>query len=925
MNRLRLFGLITAMVLRWLTAAGQVFPDNVDSASCTAASTSFVWGIEQDWASTEMVSPLVIPLVGDIDGDHVPEIICFTPDEEWSFYGASQVVVYNTQSHQPIHTFTLPGQISTVDAAPYGIVKLPNDHVIFVAVLSSTMCAYDLTAFGTTPLWSTTISDDYGSPNVSFADFNSDSYPEIYIGNRIYDAETGALLISDPSIANSGTASAHSGWLTSSFAADVVGDSRPDLILGNEIYEVTITNRNGLTGNSITLSTSITPPAGIGGDGHAQVADFNQDGHLDVFVSTSTFTEMTTIPYSIWCYVWDVHNNTVSDALRIPTRDWRKSIPLIADVNNDGRLEIVIQCPANSGHPVKCYRYNIVNQFVLLWDLPVDEDSFSNSMTMFDFNNDGENELLISDQSTVRIVNGSGRSHLTGNDTVPVYTLASLSFGECTVMQYPIVAGLDEDGSARIIICGRFGSGHTYQGYLNIFKSAGVPWVSARKVWNQYMYNVTNVNEDLSVPLHLFNNATAFTDPDNVVRRPFNNFLQQATTIDRYGRPFSAVPDVAVDSVVSSQSADDSTLAITISYCNIGYNTLSAPYPITVLANEYGGEALCTIMVTDDLPMDSCTQATIVQYISDPCDFSGIDHLVVAVNCAGEGIAQNGGLPPECDTTNNTASVEFSLTIPFYHIEQHACESYVWNGQLYEESGEYSQTFISSGGCDSVVVLHLTIHHAVAELVEATVCKSDLPYRWNGVTFTEDGTQTAVLQSSYGCDSIVTMTLHSVDNDLEVTLLTDDLCEDFEAELLAESNLPNYLWSTGETTPQITVYQSGIYWITASDGLCVATDRIAVKSCDCHLYLPTAITPTDPDGINDYFYVPQRSDRQIQALEIVIYNRWGEMVYRSEDKHFRWRGDVNGKIIANATYAYVIRWTNNSGKECMVTGSITVL
>ena len=303
----------------WLTAAGQDYPDNVDSASCTVASTGFVWGIEQDWASTEMVSPLVIPLVGDIDGDHVPEIICFAPDEEYNFYGATQVVVYNTQNHQPIHTFTLPGPISTVDASPYGLVKLPNDHVIFVAVLSSTMCAYDLTAFGTTPLWITTRSDDYGAPNVSFADFNSDSYPEIYIGNRIYDAETGALLISDPSIANSGTASAHSGWLTSSFAADVVGDSRPDLILGNEIYEVTITNRNGLTGNSITLSTSITPPAGIGGDGHAQVADFNQDGHLDVFVSTSTFTEMTTIPYSIWCYVWDVHNNTVSDALRIPT------------------------------------------------------------------------------------------------------------------------------------------------------------------------------------------------------------------------------------------------------------------------------------------------------------------------------------------------------------------------------------------------------------------------------------------------------------------------------------------------------------------------------------------------------------------------------------------------------------------------------
>ena len=922
MNRLRLFGLITAMVLRWMTAAGQVFPDNVDSVTCTAASTGFVWGIEQDWASAEMVSPLVIPLVGDIDGDHVPEIICFTPNEEWSFYGANQVVVYNTQSHQPIHTFTLSSPISTVHAAPYGIVKLPNDHVIFVAALeNNTMHAYDLTAFGTTPLWSTTTADDYTAPNVGFADFNSDSYPEIYIGNKIYDAETGTLLISDLSIANSGASNAHA-YLQSPFVADVVGDSRPDLILGNEIYEVTITNRHGLIGNSITLSRSITPPAGIMvADGHTQVADFNLDGHLDVFVST--------LPRDVGCYVWDVHNNTVSDVLLIPVNTFSflgKSIPLIADVDNDDQLEIVIQCSANSGYPVKCYKYDIANHsFVLMWDFPVDEDSFSNAMTMFDFNNDGENELLISDQSTVRIVNGSGRSHLTGNDTVPVYTLASLSFGECTVMQYPIVAGLDEDRSARIVICGRFGSGHTYQGYLNIFKSAGMPWASARKVWNQYMYNATNINEDLTVPQHLFNNATAFTDPDNVVRRPFNNFLQQATTIDQYGRPFSTVADVAVDSVISLQTADDNTLAITISYCNTGYNTLTAPYPITVFSNGYGNDPLCTVMVTEDLPVDSCTQTVIWLPITDTCHLAGTHHFVVAVNCAGEGIAQNGGLPPECDTTNNTATVGFSLDIPAHHIEQTACDSYVWNGQRYEESGDYSQTLTSSAGCDSVVILHLTIHHAAAELVEATVCNSDLPYRWNGVTFTEDGTQTAVLQTSHGCDSIVTMTLHSVDNDLEVTLLTDDLCEDFEAELLAESNLPNYLWSTGETTPQITVYQSGIYWVTASDGLCVATDRIAVKSCDCQLYLPNTITPTDPDGINDYFYVPQRSDRQIQALEIVIYNRWGEMVYRSEDKNFQWNGNVNGKIMTGTTYSYVIRWTNNSGKECMVTGSITVL
>ena len=146
-----------------------------------------------------------------------------------------------------------------------------------------------------------------------------------------------------------------------------------------------------------------------------------------------------------------------------------------------------------------------------------------------------------------------------------------------------------------------------------------------------------------------------------------------------------------------------------------------------------------------------------------------------------------------------------------------------------------------------------------------------------------------------------------------------------EAELLAESDMTNFIWSTGETTPQITVYQSGTYYVTVSDGICGATGHITVPACDCKLYLPNAITPTQENGINDYFFIPQHSHRQINTFEIIIYNRWGEMVFRSEDKNFRWHGDSNGKIMANTTYTYVIRWTNNNGKECMTKGIITVL
>lgn len=689
------------------TCIEELLPDNVDSATCTVASIGHDWGIGIDWSSETMVSPLVIPLVGDINGDQVPEIVCLAPNDNHTYYGSTKVLVFNTLTHQVIHTVNLPDVASTVDAAPYGMIKLPNGHVILVVALRNYMMyAYDLTAGGTTPLWSVTI--DHNAPNVSFADFNGDTYPDIYICNKIYDAETGTLLISDPAITNTAAAFTHVSMggqlaLSSPCVANVVGDARPDLILGNEIYEVNITNRTGLAGNSISLAQSITPPAGVAVDGHPQVADFNLDGHLDVLI-TNKNSEYADVGF----YVWDVFQNTVSAPVIFTTNGNGMSIPLIADIDGDDMLELVIQCNASTGEKVKAYKYDIsTSSFTFMWDINVDEDSYSNSMSVFDFNNDGENDLLISDQTTVRIVNGSGHSHLTGNDTIPVYTLTSLSFGECTVMQYPIVADVDADGSAELLVLGRFGSGHTYQAYLNVFKSASTPWAAARKVWNQYMYNVTNVNEDLTVPQYLFNNATAFTDPQGVVRRPFNNFLQQATTIDQYGRPFYAVTDVALTNL-NQQIVSDSTV-ITLTLCNQGDINLVAPYYITVYAGTYGGTVIRTVDVNNNLMVDSCTTLAFSIGNVDFCNMPNINNLIVSVNDAGTGIAQEGGQQPECDTTNNRSSLPVTIHAINYEMSVTSCEPYTWFGDILTQSGDYTYTANVGTGCDSIITLHLTI------------------------------------------------------------------------------------------------------------------------------------------------------------------------------------------------------------------------
>lgn len=69
-------------------------------------------------------------------------------------------------------------------------------------------------------------------------------------------------------------------------------------------------------------------------------------------------------------------------------------------------------------------------------------------------------------------------------------------------------------------------------------------------------------------------------------------------------------------------------------------------------------------------------------------------------------------------------------------------------------------TFISGGTCETVVHLHLIVHATSHTELHDTLMPCQLPFVWNGVTFSDFGTQNAVLVNAAGCDSIVTMTMH---------------------------------------------------------------------------------------------------------------------------------------------------------------------
>ena len=87
-----------------------------------------------------------------------------------------------------------------------------------------------------------------------------------------------------------------------------------------------------------------------------------------------------------------------------------------------------------------------------------------------------------------------------------------------------------------------------------------------------------------------------------------------------------------------------------------------------------------------------------------------------------------------------------------------ACDSYTWNDSIYTVSGDYNFVTTGSNGCDSVAMLHLIIHNSVQTELYVTECDS---YTWEntGETFTTSGIYYDMQKTIYGCDSVIVLNL----------------------------------------------------------------------------------------------------------------------------------------------------------------------
>lgn len=191
------------------------------------------------------------------------------------------------------------------------------------------------------------------------------------------------------------------------------------------------------------------------------------------------------------------------------------------------------------------------------------------------------------------------------------------------------------------------------------------------------------------------------------------------------------------------------------------------------------------------------------------------------------------------------------------------------------------------------------------------------------------------------CDSVVSVTLEVMTPRVEIVDM-GDYCDSFRTTLTVvpapnqvfnQEDIHVLSWNGDEyaTGTHYLAEHAGAYSVDVSIGEegCMTSASYKIAACMPFMNLPNTITPSNHDGVNDYFEIPQKS--LVQSLEFTVYNRNGTVVYQTKDVNFKWRGarfsdDYPEQELTNQTYVYTLKMVDYNGKPYpVIKGVIVVL
>ncbi len=357
---------------------------------------------------------------------------------------------------------------------------------------------------------------------VGIHDLDGDGQPEVIIGKQILNGDDG----SERGVGSLGDGASHSWAAPIGAAADIDLDGVLEVVVGNALYDP--------DGNTI-ISNSET-------DGAIAVANFDGDPEGEIVVTRAGNVRLQDDDLSVIWELVGIAGSTVGT-------------PTVADFDGDGEPEIGV---AGNG------TYIVLDaDGSLLWQQATKD--FSSGFTgssVFDFEGDGAAEVVYADEDNVFVYDGA-----TG-----AIKMQETRHSSATCSEYPSVADVDNDGHADIVY-----TSSTYSGPekgVRAIKDQDDSWRRGPLSWNQHAYNITNVNEDGSIPAY----------PD-VNWATYNNYRSGDLSAGTGGLASDAVVEVTDTCNVE---CDRGYLRIVIVVANRGMGNLPAAIPVSLYSMQHG-------------------------------------------------------------------------------------------------------------------------------------------------------------------------------------------------------------------------------------------------------------------------------------------------------------------------------------------------
>jgi FG-GAP-like repeat len=488
-------------------------------------------------ATDVMMAPIVVQLDDDncdgkVNQNDIPEIV-FSTFTGGAYYKQGSLHAISAIGGKLVDKWTMPnvvqpgGGLAAADLDGDGvpeIVGCANPGPAGAAccdALAQNTGAVAFKADGST-FWSqldtTKVHCGYEAPVIG--DLDQDGIPEVVIGWTILDGKTGAVKKElDPM-------STYGAKIVG--LSDVDGDGKLDITDGQRAYRA----------DGTVIWDLRTGPDAIPVGYHA-VGDLDKDGKPEVVIISSSGPHTASVIHynaasptgvDVIRKGIDINNGTSTATYCKTNKEYGGGPPTVADFDGDGFPDVgaagAVGYVVMSGQ--KLMDPMTPNAGVQLWfQTTHDCSSAVTGSSVFDFNGDGKAEVIYSDEYHLWMYDGP-----TGANLIP-----STCNTTGTLWEYPLVADVDNDGEADIVVASNaYGitcpDDNSKQSGIRVFGSASGSWVRTRRIWNEHTYHITNIGEDGKVPA---------VEPTNWTQPGLNDYRQNRQPGSEFGAPDAVV------------------------------------------------------------------------------------------------------------------------------------------------------------------------------------------------------------------------------------------------------------------------------------------------------------------------------------------------------------------------------------------------